>query len=79
MGKVAAEIGRGADALAVLSKAKKFDFGKPPGPSAGALSEMAKSMIPYIARKTLLSELFPVGCGVCWCNGRNRKKKMEES
>ena len=43
MGKVAAEIGRGADALAVLSKAKKFDFGKPPGPSAGALSEMAKS------------------------------------
>jgi hypothetical protein len=37
------------------------------------------TMIPYIARETLLGELFPVGCGVSWCLRRNRKKKMEES
>lgn len=37
------------------------------------------TMIPYIARETLLSELFPVGCGVSGCLRRNRKNKMEES
>ena len=37
------------------------------------------TMIPYIARETLLSQLFPVACGVFWSIGRNREQKMEES
>jgi hypothetical protein len=38
-----------------------------------------RTKILDIARETLLSQLFPVACGVFWSIGLNREPKMEES
>ena len=45
----------------------------------GLYKNALRTMILYIARETLLSQLFPVACGVFWSIGRNREQKMEES